>query len=242
MPYKFKPIVDGSQAHEKITKQIRQAIFEKKIPPGEKLPNERDLAKLFNTSRGSIRSAILTLKNSGLVHVKKGAGGGTFVIKDIGASKISELLHDIIQWKNISIQHVIDVRDIIEPRIAYLSAQNRTRADIQKIWACIDDLDRSFKQKKVFFSNDEHFHKALAEAAKNPLLSVFQDSLIDLIFEFISSIKFEASEKESISFYHRRIAKKVDNQDAEGAMDLMTEHLKDMRNILARYPLGNVLK
>lgn len=241
MVYKFKPVVDGTQAHEKIVKQIRQAIFKKEIPPGERLPSERDLTKTFNTSRVSIRSAILTLKNSGLVTVRKGAGGGTFVTQDIGANKISESLHDIIQWKNISIQDVINVRDIIEPRIAYFAAQNRTESDVDNIWGCIDSLDRSFKQKKVFQSNDEHFHRALADAAHNPLLSVFQSSLIDLLFEFISSIKFQDSEKASISFYHKKIAEKVEEQDPEGAMDLMTEHLEDMRKILARYPLDSVL-
>lgn len=242
MTFKFKPVVDGSQAHEKIVAQIRRAIFNKEIPPGDRLPSERDLAKTFNTSRVSIRSAILTLKNTGLVYVKKGAGGGTFVTEDIGAGKISELLHDIIRWKSISIRHVIDVRDMIEPKIAYFAALNRTDADMEKIWECINSLDRSFKQKKVFQSKDELFHKALADAANNPLLSIFQAALIDLLFKFISSIKWEDREKESISSYHRKVAEKVEIGDPEGAYDMMTEHLADMREILVRYPLGDVLK
>jgi len=240
--YKFKSTSDGKQAHEKIVEQIKTAIFENKIPPGQKLQNERELAEIFNTSRVTVRSAILTLKNSGLLYVKKGSGGGTFVNDNINETNLSELLHDIIQWKNISIEHVIDVRGIIEPSIAYFAAKNRTDKDIEKIWASIADLERSFNLKKTFQSNDEHFHRALADAAHNPLLSVFQASLIDLLFKFISSIKWDDEEKASMSLYHKRIAQKVEDQDPAGARKIMVEHLFDMRQMLSRYPLKDVLK
>ena len=131
--YDFTSIVDGKQAHEKIVTQIKEAIFENKIPPGQRLQSERELAKIFNTSRVTLRSAILTLKNSGFLFVKKGTGGGTFVTEDIGSTKISELLHDIIRWKNISIEHVIDVRGIIEPSIAHFAAKNRTNEDPKQV-------------------------------------------------------------------------------------------------------------
>ena len=242
MNHLFKPISDKKQVHEIVVAQIKKAIFANQIPPGERLQSERELTAIFQTSRVTIRSAILTLKNDGLLYVKKGTGGGTFVTKDIGGTKISELLHDIIQWKNVSIGHVIDVRGIIEPNIAYFAAKNRTDEDIVKIWHSIADLERSFNQKKTFQSQDEHFHKALADAAHNPLLSVFQSSLIDLLFSFISSIQWHDDEKESMSLYHKKIAKKVEEQDARGARKTMVEHLVDMRQILDRYPLKNVLK
>jgi GntR family transcriptional regulator, transcriptional repressor for pyruvate dehydrogenase complex len=242
LTYQFKSATDKKQVHEKIVDQIKQAIFKNKLPPGEKLQNERELAEMFNTSRVTVRSAILTLKNSGLLYVKKGSGGGTFVQENINETKLSELLHDIIQWKNISIEHVIDVRGIIEPNIAYFAAKNRTDSDMKKIWESIADLEHSFNQKKTFQSNDEHFHKALADAAHNPLLSIFQASLIDLLFKFIASIKWREEEKTNISEYHRKIADKIEAQDPSGARRIMVEHLVDMRQILSRYPLTDVLK
>ncbi|WP_457551096.1 FadR/GntR family transcriptional regulator [Desulfobacula sp.] len=242
MNYKFKSASDGKQAHEKIVDQIKSAIFENKIPPGQKLQNERELAEIFNTSRVTVRSAILTLKNSGLLYVKKGAGGGTFVSNNINETKLSELLHDIIQWKNISIEHVVDVRGIIEPSIAYFAAKNRTNEDMEKIWTSIADLEKSFNKKTTFQSKDEHFHRALADAAHNPLLSVFQTSLIDLLFKFISTIKWNDEEKASMTLYHKKIAKRVETQDASSARKIMVDHLYDMRQMLIRYPLKDVLK
>ena len=64
--YDFKSVADGQQVHEKIVTQIKDAIFDKKFKPGERLPSERELADIFRTSRVTVRAAILTLKNGGL--------------------------------------------------------------------------------------------------------------------------------------------------------------------------------
>ncbi len=125
--YRFKSVADGQQVHEKIVAQIKDAIFGKKFKPGERLPSERELADIFRTSRVTVRAAILTLKNGGLLYVRKGTGGGTFVADDIGETEISELLKNIIKWKNISIHNVIEVRNIIEPQIAYTLRMPRIR-------------------------------------------------------------------------------------------------------------------
>jgi GntR family transcriptional repressor for pyruvate dehydrogenase complex len=230
----FKSVADGQQAHEKVAAQLKNAILDKKILPGGRLPAERDLAEIFNTSRVTVRSAILTLKNAGLINVKKGTAGGTFVSKDIGESGISERLRDIIKWKQISFQDVIEVRDVIEPQITYLAAKNATEEDIATIWATIEELERFFEVKKRFKSHDENFHKALAVAAKNPLLIIFQASLIDILFKFIYNLSWPEDHKRSILFHHRNIAEKVKEKDPESAMQAMVDHLADMRRILGQ--------
>jgi len=234
---KFFSVTDGRQAHEKIVSQIKNAIFEKKILPGGRLPSERELAETFKTSRVTVRSAILTLKNSGLLHVKKGTGGGTFVVDDIGGAVVSGLLRDIIRWKNISIEHVIQMRGIVEPEVAYLAARNADEEDIRRIWTTIEELESSFKKKATFQAQDEKFHKALALAAKNPLLTIFQASLIDLLFKFISSIEWAEEDKRGISRFHRLIAEKVESRDPRGARKVMVDHLRDMRSMFSSYPM-----
>jgi GntR family transcriptional repressor for pyruvate dehydrogenase complex len=237
----FRPVADGKRAHEKIAQQLKHAIFEKRIQPGDKLPAERELAEIFHTSRVTIRSAILTLQNAGLVHIKKGTGGGTFVAQDIGAAEVSELLRDIIQWKNISIHHVIEVRGIIEPQVAYNAAENATDEDIRNIWATIRELEHFFKVKMKFQSSDENFHRALADAAKNPLLSVFQAALIDILFRFVYDVNWKKEHKKSILLHHTNIAEKVEKKDPEAAMQAMIEHLKDMQRILSQCPVKKEL-
>jgi len=239
--HSFKAVADGKQTHERIVEQLKHAIFEKKILPGEKLPTERELTQIFHTSRVTVRAAILTLRKAGLVRVRKGVGGGTFVVDDIGGGEILELLRDIIQWKEISIQHVVDVRFIIEPEIAYLAAKNATDEDIQAIWATIEELGQFFVMKSKFKGTDENFHKALGRASKNPLLALFQASVMDILFEFIYDVVWREEHKENMLQHHKIIAKKVEEKDPEGARKAMITHLGDMQDILSVCPAKDVL-
>lgn len=236
----FIAVADGTQAHEKIVVQIKDAIFDGKLKPGERLPSERELADIFHTSRVTVRSAILTLRNNGIVTVRKGTGGGTFVVQDLDEGEITDLLRDIIKWKNIGIRDVLEVRGILEPHIAYLAAVDPAPEQVRDIWASIEELEESFASKSTFQSRDENFHKALADAANNPLLSVFQASLVELLFKFISRIRWSEEDKRNITYHHRKIAEQVERKDPRGARRAMVEHIRDMRSVLSRYPEGEV--
>ena len=238
----FKSVAEIKQAHEKIADQIRDAIFEKKLHPGEKLPTERELAEIFSTSRVTVRSALLTLKNGGFLQVRQGKKGGAFVAEDIGEAELARLLRDIIGWKDISLDHVIEVRIMIEPQIAYLAAKNAEQEDMDAIWTAINELDRLFRTRNKFRGSDENFHKALARAAKNPLLSVIQASLIDILFKFIYTIAWAQEHKENILLHHKKIAEKIQEHSPEAAMEAMKEHLSDMQFILSQLPAAKTLK
>ncbi len=238
--HSFEAVADKKQAHERIVAQIKDAIFGGKLKPGERLPTERELADIFGTSRVTVRSAILTLRNKGIVHVRQGTGGGTFVTQDLDEGEITGLLRDIIKWKNIGIGDVLEVRGILEPQIAYLAAVDPSPEQMRDIWKSIAGLEASFAAKSTYQSRDEHFHKALAAAANNPLLSVFQASLIELLFKFISRIRWSEEEKRNITFHHRKIAEKVERRDPKAARRAMIEHIRDMRSLLSRYPEGGV--
>ena len=231
----------GNRFMKKSWTRSNAPSLKKKLRPGEQLPSERELSEVFNTSRVTIRSAILTLRNRGLLVVKKGTGGGTFVAEDIGEAQISDLLGDIIRWKKISLEHIIQVRDIIEPEIAALAAQNADEQDIEDIWSIIHELDQRFKHKDTFQTRDEKFHKALANAAKNPLLSVFQASLMDLLFEFICGIGWRREHKENITQYHKLVAEQVERREPVKARGIMIDHLADMARMLTEYQVKDYI-
>lgn len=69
-----------------------------------------------------------------------------------------------------------------------------------------------------------------------------KDSLIDLLFKFISSIRWSEEDKRDIFFCHKKIAEKVEQKDPKGARKAMLEHLGDMGRILSRYPMKDVLE
>ncbi len=60
--------------HEQISNRLREAILEKEYAPDQKLPSEHALSRQFETSRITVRHALETLVNEGLIYKKQGLG------------------------------------------------------------------------------------------------------------------------------------------------------------------------
>jgi GntR family transcriptional repressor for pyruvate dehydrogenase complex len=71
--------VKSNKISEHIIEQIRKAIFEGKLKPGDKLPPERELIENFGVSKATLREAMRSLEVLGFLEIRKGASGGAFV-------------------------------------------------------------------------------------------------------------------------------------------------------------------
>ena len=90
------------------------------------------MAAQFGVSRAAIRSAVLSLEQSGLVEIRKGPKGG-FFIRDLDFKSVRESLNDLIQLGQASITDLTETRIIIEPNTAALAAKRATAEDIDKL-------------------------------------------------------------------------------------------------------------
>jgi GntR family transcriptional repressor for pyruvate dehydrogenase complex len=71
--------VKSNKVSEHILEQIRKAIFEGKLKPGDKLPPERELMENFKVSKATLREAMRSLEVLGFLEIRKGVLGGAFV-------------------------------------------------------------------------------------------------------------------------------------------------------------------
>jgi len=62
--------VKADKISESISQQIREAIFEDSLRPGDKLPSERELIKTFGVSRASMREALRSLEVLGFLEIR----------------------------------------------------------------------------------------------------------------------------------------------------------------------------
>ena len=75
--------LDSSTAiYLQIAHHFRDLIVSGQLPPGRRLPPEREIAEEYRISRGTVRQAMNALVNEGLV--ERAVGKGTFVRKSIG--------------------------------------------------------------------------------------------------------------------------------------------------------------
>src|SRR5688500_11565320 len=74
----LRPVRAGN-AFEETVERLLQAIKLGVVPPGEKLPPERELAVRLGISRVTLREAIRALQEAGYLDVRRGRYGGAFV-------------------------------------------------------------------------------------------------------------------------------------------------------------------
>lgn len=105
--------VKSNRVSDIIIGQIRRAIVQGKIKPGDRLPPEHVLIEKFQTSKFSVREALRSLEILGFLEIKKGPSGGAVITK-VDFRPIKNSIYNFIQFQNLTVQNVFEVRMMIE--------------------------------------------------------------------------------------------------------------------------------
>jgi DNA-binding FadR family transcriptional regulator len=130
-----KTLKTVSQIHGDLMQAVRQGRF----APGSRLPNERQLAGHYRTSRQQIRDALLIMQEAGLVTRK--VGSGTYLAED--APRIIERLDadvDVNARHDHSFLETIEARLILEPGVAALATRNITPPNLAALNQALEDI------------------------------------------------------------------------------------------------------
>jgi GntR family transcriptional repressor for pyruvate dehydrogenase complex len=222
----YEPI-HSSRLYEQIVHQIEERILGGNLECGDKLPSELELAEQFGVSRTAVREAIKALRAKGLVEVQPGRG--TFVTD--GASQVLRTsLGQVLRISNKGrLDNLIEIREILEPKIAALAAERADEHDIEAMRAAIAAMDVSIEEAESFIEADLAFHLALAHATKNALIPLLIDPVVDMLQEQRIRI-FQADQgSERGQYHHKQILECIINRDSQAAQDAMTAHLKQVR-------------
>ncbi|WP_026055154.1 FadR/GntR family transcriptional regulator [Anaerophaga thermohalophila] len=238
----FSKIGTTQTLSQKIERKIEEAIRQKKLLQGAKLPSEKELCELFGVSRTALREALRRLNARGLIEIRKGSGMYVSEIKIEDAIKSLNLYYDLSFDSNL-ISQIIEVRRIFEPEISRLAARNRTEEDLKILFENISDLERcdpDNTQQEVDTIN--RFHMNLAKATGNPIIIISLEPIYSLLPRMRIFIYANVEgEKEFTMDAQKKILAAVEVNDEETAY-LETEKLV-IRNheVYERY-LKKVLK
>lgn len=222
----YEPI-HSSRLYEQIVTQIEERILGGEIECGDKLPSELELAEQFGVSRTAVREAIKALRAKGLVEVQPGRG--TFVT-DGASTVLRTSLGQVLRISNKGrLDNLIEIREMLEPKIAALAAERADEVDIDAMRAAIAAMDVSIEDAEAFIEADLAFHLALAHATKNALVPLLIDPVVDMLQEQRIRIFQEDKGSERGQYHHKRILECIVNHDAKAAQDAMTAHLEQVR-------------
>ncbi len=192
-----------------IAEAIREAIVSGQLIVDERLPSESELAEKFGVSRPTVREALKRLAAQNLIRTQRGAAGGAFVnrlsYEDAHAQQIttSTLL---LSMNHVDFDTACQARFALERACATLAAANRTEDDLAKMNAEIARQGQPGLCDEGFCASDVAFHRALVDAAQNPVLSYHLAGAVEAMQPLMNMITYTARSRASILALHRRIA------------------------------------
>lgn len=223
---RFEPL-DRRRAFESIVDQVREAIFGGRYRPGERLPTERELAAQFGVARHAVREAIRVLEHSGLVTVRRGGGGGTYVAAP-GTDVDGRFLSAVMSARGFGVQDLFHAKLLFEPAVAGLVASRATEEDVAALGAIVDHETAALERAGDAYDEFADFHGRLAAVLGNPLL----DEMVRALESAARLLHRAAGPGPQVyrraHEEHRAIWSAVRRRRSALAQRAMAEHLKAM--------------
>ncbi len=216
-----------SRVFQDVVQQIQDAILSGELEPGTKLPAERELKDMFNTSRGTLREALRVLEQKGLIEIKLGVAGGA-IVKQINAEPIMQSLALLIRSGGVSLDHLAEFRIKIEGSIVELAAQRATEEDIQHMDEMFAEAKSHYEAEdwESFLKTDEAMHTYIGTMSRNPVFQFLQQSIHDNIhnyYEYYLPMNRERT-LENLTDFEKIIAA-IKVKDARTASTLIMDHV-----------------
>ena len=190
--------------------ELRGKILSRELKPAQRLL-EVKIANEMGVSRTPVREALRRLANEGLVKI----------VPNSGARVASPSSHEM--------DNSYSVREYLENMSVELACRTgMDKRTLERLDGLVRDGDAAYDAGDVdaFLAANNDFHRIIAEAGKNYVLSEYVDNIIQRtnVYIYFYSKFIEAENKSSGE--HRAILRAIAQRDRIGAQELMKQHLE----------------
>jgi len=210
---------------EEVVQQLRCMIQRGDLRSGDKLPPERDLAKLLGVSRPTLRAGIRSLAAVGVLQSKQGAG--TFVVEaEASPSLDSSPLRLMAALHGFSSEEMFEARQFLEMAIAGLAAERATGEQLAAMAEELANMYATLDEPEQYLLHDMSFHQMVAAASGNRILTALMNMVATILYDFRSKTVKNATDLKESAEMHRQIYRTIRERNPEAARKAMHDHLE----------------
>lgn len=196
---------------ERVYRSLLDAITDGSLAPGERITQE-DIAQQLAVSRQPVLQALRLLKKDGFVQDAPGRG---LLVAPLDAQRVRDLYQ---------------VRGALDALAARLAAQRRLRIDPAVLRAGRQATRGG--DVMAMIDADLAFHKALYEAAGNPLIGETAQLHWRHLKRVMGAVLQQVGQREAVWDEHEAIARAIARGDADAAARLIEEHSRHASDTL----------
>src|SRR6056297_3939783 len=197
---------------------LREEIMAGRLIVDERLPSEAELADHFEVSRPTVREALKRLAAQSLIRTARGAFGGAFVRRLSYEEAYGQHITTatlLLGMNDVSFETACEARYALERACAPMACERRTPDLLATMRAEIHRQSQPGLSDESFCASDVALHRALVDAAHNPVLSYQLAGAVEAMQPLMNMITFTARSREEIVTLHTRIADALDAGRAE---------------------------
>jgi GntR family transcriptional regulator, transcriptional repressor for pyruvate dehydrogenase complex len=215
------------RAYEQLAGDLRERITAGDLRPGDRLPSETSLAEQAGVSRSTVREALRTLQEAGLI-VR--ASPRVMVVADPGdgGPAFRELRREL-RRRNVTFHHLHEALVTLEPVLTGYAAQRRDERDLQRLREALETQERALDDFAEWSRLDVEFHLLIAEISGNPALIVAREPLTQVLLPTLHRFMSSRAQTEAATRYHQRLVAEIEGGDPDLASAVMRRHVNDFR-------------
>ena len=208
---------------------ILAAIGTGRLSPGDRLPNERDLARICDTSRTTVRDALLALELFGVVEVRPGSGCYVTSLTSPRRRPASSVMMDAVP------RELLQARAHVEPEIVRICADNASPAELRRLRDLVDACEAEGQRAApdelgTFLKLAHDFHSELGLCCGNSILADITRQLSDVAAHPLWQVVNAMYVRDPVNragqvAEHRAILDALERRDGDLAASAMRRHL-----------------
>ena len=213
--------IEQAESHrsrsELIFETVRDAIQEGALKGGGRLM-EKDVARLFGTSRTPVREALQRLQERGLLALDGGRGG--LVVTQVTNRRVLELYA---------------IREVLEGAAARFAAENASRKQISTLRSLLEEVPPAGGDATTRARVNRIFHRKTYEAADNEYLGKLLTELYDELSLVRAPFHNTDPERSRESHQeHLRIVEAIADGDPDAAERAARHHIRNFQRALTQ--------
>ena len=165
--------VSSESVVQQVINALTDAMINRELRPGDKIPTEAEMAENMGVGRNSIREAIKILVYLGVLEIRRAEG--TFVCEGFSESMIDPMIYGIILDKEDSYENLMELREMIEVGVLQLAMAKVKEEELKSLKEKLGHMKTSIEAGSENVENafwaDNEFHDAICNIGKNPLVN-----------------------------------------------------------------------
>jgi Transcriptional regulators len=212
-----------------IADAIRADIVSGRLAAEQRLPSEAELAETHGVSRATVREALKRLAAQSLIRTRRGATGGAFVHRQSFEEAYADMASKatlLIGLNEIDLATACEARFALERGCMRLAAKHRESEHLEIMRREITRQKDPELSDEAFCASDVAFHRALVDAAGNPVLSWQLAAAVEGIEPLMNMITYRQRDRDAVISLHEAI---VDALEARvgSKLEILIDYLRD---------------